>query len=490
MISIVCFIGLFLVAIGASSAEAEDTHLQTLSVNGRLYTLPSTTPILLDDEATTLAALLGRAPGLQLRWRPSTVAGTRGGTPELVFSYTLIGTVTAVKPLQVLGQGVTITADTALEGFDSVEDLAIGDAMIIAGLVDANGSLYATLVERRGAQGNKYLVNGYVQTFAVAEPRLQVGEQWFDTSGIGITDCPGGAPANGAYMTLRADSIPGFSPGDVIDTLVEAACASPVPPGTAGASGFLEGIITAVPDEQTFAIGPLLISHGVDTVFEYGGPDDLGEGVDVSIEGTFADTWSFVADSIEFVRPMTRFEAPMQPQDITPGQSLRPFGVAVAHSAQVRDEDGILADGLTSPTQVEVRAWIDSSGALHATRVRERGDPDAGQVKLRGPVEQITPPTFLIQGLLVDSSSAVFLDGDANPITAKAFFEALRINQVVNVNDAVWHADTGVLTGGELTSLGYDHTAPVPGKPGAIVSGSVTDYGRGDAIFGNGFQDP
>lgn len=193
MISIVCFIGLVLMALGASAAEADEVHLQTLSVNGRLYTLPSTTVIVLDEEPSTLAALPGLPAGLQLRWVPDDLPRiTRAGTPEPVPTCTLIGSVAETGPLPSLGQGITVTPDTVFEGLDSEEDLAISDAMIIAGLVDANGSLYATLVERRGIEGNKHPVNDCVQAFAVDEPRLCIDEQWFDTDGVVFVDSSGG----------------------------------------------------------------------------------------------------------------------------------------------------------------------------------------------------------------------------------------------------------------------------------------------------------
>ena len=95
---------------------------------------------------------------MQLLWQPG---AARRGAPALIFSYTLIGPVTGIDPLEVLGQRVTITGDTVLEGFTNPAQLVLGAPMIVAGLVDPNGSLYATLAVRRGAQDNKYLLTGY-----------------------------------------------------------------------------------------------------------------------------------------------------------------------------------------------------------------------------------------------------------------------------------------------------------------------------------------
>lgn len=469
--------------IGAQTLE------QTLTVNGRRFTLPADTPALIDGQPGVLSDLLDRPPGMQVRWQPAD-RNERGAVPTPVFSYTLIGPVTSISPLEVLGQAITITGDTVIEGFVSPDELELGMPMIIAGLVDANGSVYATLAERRGAQGNKYLLNGYVQEIGSPATQLRVGGQWVDTDGTTIADCPDGAPAIGDYVEMRADSIPGFEPGDIIDTLTEARCATPVPLGTPGAQGFLEGIVGLPIESQRFRLGSVTIEHGTATVFEFGGPDDLEPGADISTEGTFLDATTFIADSIEFVRPVVRFEAPMQPSDVTPGVSLRPFGVEVFHSAQVRDEDGILANGLGSPAQVRVRGWIDREGIAYAVRVRDRGDPEPAGSALRGPVQQITPPQLTIQGLTIDTTGAVLFDVDKQPLSTDEFFASVRRNHVVDVSDAAWNDSTRTLTGGTIILLGYEHTEPVPGDVQAVVAGTVRSYGVGDPVFADGFEMP
>jgi hypothetical protein len=475
----------WLIAMSMASSAIAQSTTQTIVVNNRTYTLPSETPVVIDGEPGQLADLLGQPAGMQLNWLSS---GERGTLPVPVFSYTLIGPVTQIDPLEVLGQPVTITGDTVVEGFATVDQLTPGDAMIIAGIVDPNGSLNATLAVRRDAAGNKYLLSGYVQQIAAIEPRLRIGSQWVDSGGVVFESCPDGFPVLGSYVELRADSIAGFQPGDPIDTVTDARCASPVPLGTPGAQGFLEGIVGAGIDGESFMLGPLTVLYDATTVFEFGGPDDLESGVDLSTEGVFIDATTFDADSVEFVRPVVRFEAPMGPDDVTPGVSLRPLGVVVHYSAQVRDEDGILANGLNSPSQVEVRGWIDRAGVAFATRVRERGDPTSNDVELRGPVDAFTRPVLIVQGLQVDTTGSLFLDADGAVMTADAFFAELQLNHVIDLAAAQWDAATRTLSGGTLTLLGFEHTQPIPGSPNTIVSGTVRSYGVGDPVFADGFD--
>lgn len=470
--------------LSAAAAAQAQPGSQTLEVGGRLYTLPSATPVLIDDQPGALADLVGRPGGMRVTWLPDPARGA----PVLVFSYAVIGTVTSTAPLRVLGLPVTITADTVVEGVDDPQAIPVGSPLVVAGLVDVNGGLLATLVEQRGAQGNRYLLSGHVQELQAGPARLRLGEQWLVLDAVAFTGCAGAMPAVGDYVEVRADSIPGFQPGDPIDTIVSARCATPVPVGTPGAQGALEGLVGTVGPDLQFTFGALQIAWTQDTVFEFGGPDDLEPGAEVGVEGVFVDAGQFTADAVEFVRPVVRFEAPMTPDQVDPGLALSPFGVEVRHSAQVRDDDGILANGLAQPSQVRVRGWIDRLGDRYATRVRERGAPDAADTALRGPVAVIAAPLLTVQSLTVDTTGALFLDVDKQPLTAQQFFEQVRPNHMVDLSAAAWNAGTGTLSGGTLILLGYEHTQPLPGIPGSIVAGIAHGYGIGDPIFASGFD--
>jgi hypothetical protein len=471
-------------ALSVPAAAWAQTGSQTLEVGSRLYTLPSTTPVLIDGEPGVLADLIGRPGGMHLTWMPDPARGA----PALVFSYTVIGTVTSTVPLRVLGLPVTVTADTVLEGVDDPEAIPVGTPLVVAGLVDVNGGLLATLVEQRGAQGNRYLLSGHVQQLQAAPAQLRLGEQWLAIAAVAFAGCAGPLPALGDYVELRADAIPGFQPGDLIDTVTSARCATPVPFGTPGAQGALEGLVGSAGPGQSFTFGALEIAWTGSTVFEFGGPDDLEPGAEVGVEGVFVDPGQFSADAVEFVRPVVRFEAPMTPSQVQPGIALSPLGVEVRHSSQVRDDDGILANGLAQPRQVRVRGWIDRLGDRYATRVRDRGAPDPTGVDLRGPVAAIAAPLLTIQSLTLDTTGALFLDVDKQPLTAEQFFEQVRLNHMVDLSAATWTAGTATLSGGTIILLGYEHTQPLPGIPGSIVAGTARGYGIGDPIFTSSFD--
>ena len=169
--------------IFAALISTADAATNSIRVSGRELVLPSETPVLIDGIPGQLSELVGKPGGMQLQWQASALRGA----PALVFSYNIIGPVTKIAPLEVLGQAITITGDTVLEGFTTPGELVVGAPMVLAGLVDANGSLYSTLAVRRGAQGNKYLLTGYVQE--LAPTRVRVGQQWLSSTGVVFNDC-------------------------------------------------------------------------------------------------------------------------------------------------------------------------------------------------------------------------------------------------------------------------------------------------------------
>jgi hypothetical protein len=472
----------------ASAASAQNLEF---TLNGRPVSLPLDTPAIIDGEPATLATVRNLPNGMQARWSSLPMEATLGGGPTPVFSYDLIGPVTGNNPLEVLGQPITVTSDTTLANVSMPIALPLNTPVVVAGLVDVNGSVLATLVERRGAFGNTFLLTGPVRAVVPATLQLRVGAQWISYQGVAFSGCAAPLPALGEYLAVRAQAQPDYIPGTVLSNVISGSCVQLVPPGSVGASGFLQGLVTAVPGSLEFRIGSLTVTLSPTTEYVFGARDDLAPGVAVSIEGAYVATETFAATVVEFVNPVVRFEAPMTPADVTPGVSLRPFGIVVRNSAQVRDEDQILANGLTLPTQVEVRGYLDRLGRAYATRVRERGNPDPGAVQLRGPVQSIAQPQLTIQGLTVDTTGASFVDELGTPMTAGAFFAALAVGHTVDASNAVYTAGNATLSGGLITYIGAE-PLQLPRSPSAgaasVNAGTASGYSNLTPLFVDGFE--
>lgn len=486
-----CWALMLLSMLIPAAALAQSGNLE-FTLNGRPVSLPLSTPIIIDDQQpTTLAAVRNLPNGMHVEWSGVPQPIPERGIAMPVFSYTLIGPVTGNDPLQVLGQPITVTGDTTLANVSPPIDLPLNTPMVVSGLVDPNGSVRATLVERREQFGNTFLLTGPVTAVNGLDSQLRIGAQWISyQGGVGFAGCAEPLPAIGEFLAVRAQAQPNYTPGAVLTDVISGYCLTLVPVGTVGASGFLQGTVTAVPDLNEFQIGTLAVVLAPTTEFVFGARDDLATGVSVNIEGNYEDTQRFAATVVEFVRPVVRFEVPMTPADITPGQSLRPFGVLVRNAPQVRDEDSILANGLTQATQVEVRGYLDRLGRAYATRVRERGNPDAGDVQLRGPVEQIAAPLLTIQGLTVNTSGADFRDELGNPMLAAEFFAAVQIGHLVDVGNSVYTAGNATLAGGVITYIGAEPLAPAraPAGAAAVNAGTASGYSTLTPLFVDGFE--
>ncbi len=458
---------LLLAAAATGTTQAQSL---TFSINGESVTMPLDTPVVIDGTPATLSDLRYRQNGMQARWSTPGVM-RRGVTPTPVFSYTLIGPVTQVSPMAVLGQPITITSDTTLSGVGASHTLPLGTPAVVAGLIDVNGSVLASLVERRGVAGPRFLLTGPVLAVNPGAQTISIGAQPVSVAGVVFDDCLAAVPAVGEYVELRATAIDPFPPGTTIDTVTDARCVALVPAGTPTAIGFLEGLVTEVPTDTRFLIGALAIDFDANTVFVFGDATDLDPGVGVIVHGSYVDADTLAATEIAFVRPVVRFEAPVAPAAVLAGTSISVFGIPVLWSAQVRDQDGYLANGMNQTRQVEVRGYIDGSGQAYATRVRDRGNPDINDVVLRGPVQAITEPTVTIQGLTVNTSGATFTDEYGAPLSSTEFFAGVQINHMVDASAATYNAASQTLNAGAIIWI----DAPVLRVPGSTPAGGLND---------------
>jgi hypothetical protein len=487
--------GLLALALCSASLGAHAQANVTFTINGQSHALPGSTPVSIDGTPAELREVRTRPNGLQANWVDTTGAAPTGvlGAPVLSFSYTVYGPVTANNPLTVLGQPVTVTGDTVLAGVEPPIALALGTPVLISGLVDANGSLLATLVERRAVFGNRFLLTGYVQELGAQAGSLRVGEQWVSAPGIVFQDCAGGVPAVGDYLEMRANAVASFPPGSVLDTVTDARCVQPVPVGTAGAIGTLQGMVQEAPVANEFMLGNVVVRFNTATVFVFGGIDDIAPGAALFAEGTFADATHFDAESIEFLQPAVRYEVPVTPAQVTPGVSISPYGIVVLNSAQVRDQDNILANGLAQTRQVQVRGYLDRNGQAFALRVRDRGNPDVNDCGVRGPVQSVNNPLLAVQGLTIDTTGATFTDEFGTPMSAAQFFAAVQVNHLIDVSAAAFNGATRTLTGGSIVYIGAE---PAVAERGASPFGGTTTIREGtaggyaipDTVFRNGFE--
>jgi Domain of unknown function (DUF5666) len=108
----------------------------------------------------------------------------------------------AANELTVMGQRVVVNASTAYKGATGLADLASGDAIEVYGLRQADGSMTASLIEKKNLA--VYGVRGVVLTLNQSTKSFNVGTLLVDYSAAAVT----GTLVNGASVKVRSSSQP------------------------------------------------------------------------------------------------------------------------------------------------------------------------------------------------------------------------------------------------------------------------------------------
>lgn len=480
---------LLLTTFGAIAAPALADDV--LDVQGRRVVVGPDTTIVVDDEILPPGSSVPQKPGFRVeaRFAPVRAPDGVGAEPAItvIFSYALKGPVTSTEPLRVLGQEITVTADTETAGLPggSIGNVAVGDHLDVSGYFDTNSSVLASFVEFSPTPIASWLLGGYIT--ALDAGTIAVGPQLVSTNGVAPQDC-GDALAVGQFVEIRADAIEGFGPGSMLDTVTDLRCVAPVPIGTPGALGALNGVVGTILSDTSFAFGSYTVTFDDTTGFRYGSADDILPGAALEVDGTFGENMTFIAQGIQFDAPMIRIEGPAEIADVVPGAdgTVTLLDNVVRRSAQIRDEDDIYVSGITQPRQIEIRGYLDHLGNRYATRARLRGAPDASDARAGGPVEWVDRPTLGVLGLTLDTTGALFEDPAEQPITADEFFLDAVEGALVEQNGS-WDAATHTITGG-VALLVARVEPPPPAPRGASHSLIVGTLRGSDRIFANGFD--
>jgi hypothetical protein len=491
--------GLILGAALAVAAAPIASAADSVTINGQrtFATSPQATYSLDGNPVTaTQAANLGAGYSVQVNIDNVDANASSGDATSINLRNLVRGPVTATDPLSVLSQPLVVTAETLLVDIPAgdLANVAVGDLLEVSGFLDSNGAIAATRVALRTDPMTDWKLFGQVSGFSGAS--FLIGAQAVDATGVTPFGC---VPAlqDGQFVEIETLPNAGFVAGSVLGQLTLLECEDPnfddPPPGTVTAS--LEGIISALPDPlpipPSFSMLGIEVITDAQTEYRAGGVDDLDIGVRVEVEGIFDDiARTMTAHEVRFVQAQVRFEAPVEPADVSPGQSILIMGSSAGFTAQTRDDDSIIS-GLSMPTQIEVRGLVDRDGQIFATRVRERGQPDLADTRLRGPVGAISAPQLVILGISVDTSTAQFRDPAHNVISAAEFFARVFPGTLVSAENAVYDPLGATLVAG-LVELEED-TLPASPKTTAgplgrgISRGTVTRFGA-DAIFASNFD--
>lgn len=420
---------------------------------------------------------------------------TTGTLSTIDFGVQLKGPITSVDPLTVLNIPVVVTADTLLQDIPNQDpgSLLLLDILDVGGFQDEDSTVQATVIELKPDGVPEWKLTGFVTS--VSAQNLSVGPQVVQFNGVTPRDCDTGLGV-GQFVEIKAAPDESFTTGSALTTTTDIECKETNLGGDPGNNvpASIEGFITDVDLSGDFFIGDQFVDITETTVFRNGEAEDIRVGIKVEAQGNLnTDTGTLTAVKVTFKEIRVRAEAPVSPADIGV-DTLRIFGFTVQVTPQTRVEDGIMSGGLTANTQVEVRAFVDSDNNLFATRIRERGNPQLDDVRLRGPIESIDRPLISILGVTIDTSSSLLRTDDAPGfISADEFFQTIHVGAQVQIeDDALYDPATNTISQGIIEiedSNTSSSTKSLPTKGPTVFGvgiGQIED--SGDILFLNAFE--
>ncbi len=358
------------------------------------------------------------------------------------------GPVTSLNPLQVLGQDVVLTADTNYFENDAPSanyPLALNDAIEINGFADNNNINIVSRIERKTLGLPVWKLVG-IASAPLTTGDFNVGSQEVSLGSVVPDNCTGGVVSPGDFVEVKAAEDPLFNPGAILTTVTAVECRTPGLAIPANASGTVleaqvEGLVTSV---IPLVVNGQTVTTGPGTVYTGGSALDVIIGAKLEAEGDLDTTTGILAaNQIRLRGRQVRIEAPAA---LPLGASFPILeNITINTSSLTEDDDGLIGAG-NGNRQVEVLGFLDANDQVIATRVRDRGPADPGQVRLRGPVGSNTcDPTgigdrdFDILTVTVDTSTAGSFAGiDGTSLSEQAFCDQATTGNFVEVEDGVF----------------------------------------------------
>jgi len=340
--------------------------------------------------------------------------------------------------LVVLGQtvlvdGLTVMEDRAQSSALALSALAVGQFVEVSGLIDANGTILATRIERQ---------TGFVASVTEVEVRstlsgLDTNAHTFVLGALTVhfrTATVVGSLSNGVFVQVRGTQTASGSSMTATRVTVE----DPTVGGATGTTMEIEGFVTAFTSATVLRVNGQAVTTTAQTVFDNGTVTDLAENTRLEVEGQVDTTGTLVAEKISFRRRNggnVRLEADVEAVTTTT-VTLLGLVVRVDPLTQFKDDMGgerhFRFDRIRGGDRLEIRGMVDAQGTIVATRLRRR--PPKTEVVLQAPVESITPPNLGIRGVAIQTNAAtVFEDFSPNHPTATQFFAILRSGTLVKV---------------------------------------------------------
>ncbi len=362
----------------------------------------------------------------------------------------------AAGVLTVAGQTVLVDANTSFDnsnGLTMLADIVAGNFVEVSGFFDSDGTIRASRIERKAVVG-EVEVHGIVSALTANTFMINaLTVNYTSVPAIIDDDFPGNMFSNGDQVEVKGAS---FSGSTLLATRVEPDGFGVGEGGVSSIGDFdegeIEGFVTRFVSTTDFDVAGLPVTTNNATVYTGGIASDLGLNVKVEVEGNVNSAGVLVANTVDIRRSNNLRVTALVDSVSTGNSTLTVLGIVVRVDAQTRMEDKSDADlepfnlsHINAGNYVEVRGGEDTGAAdILALQIEREDVPDVPgeETELRAFVEAVNRPFLTLAGVMVDTTGAVFRDVDDDPISDDAFFAAVNIGDLVDVDGT----ETGTTT--------------------------------------------
>jgi Domain of unknown function (DUF5666) len=198
----------------------------------------------------------------------------RKNVEGLIDSIDVVNNKLVVLGQTVLVDSLTVIEDRAQSSAIALSTLAVGQFVEVSGLVDANGEILATRIERK---------TGFVAGVTEVEVRgtlsgLNTNARTFALGALTVnfsTATVVGSLSNGVFVQVRGTQT---APGSIV-TATRVTVEDPTVGGAAGTKIEIEGFVTAFTSATVFSVNGQAVTTTTQTVFENGTIADLAQNV-------------------------------------------------------------------------------------------------------------------------------------------------------------------------------------------------------------------
>jgi len=348
----------------------------------------------------------------------------------------------------VLGQNVITDNLTSFDDDIVPEDitgLSDGSIVEISGVRDANGDIRATRIDISDDADGDFEVHGIVENLDLVAMTFNIGDLMVGFAGAELDDFGPNGIQNGDLVEIEGSTF--LNDGTFVATEVENENDDEDDrEGDDDDEAEISGLVTAIDSATRFTIGTTTVIITDSTEFEDGSASNIVLNASVEAEGRFNDNGELIAEEIEFEeRSDTEVEGRVGAIDAV-NQTVTVGGItfAITDTTKFEDDDDDLNQSfgfndLAVGDEVEIDGFVDTSGALIATKIErdddesENDEEDEKEVEIEGAISEIGPNSLIVVGrtILFDANTEFELDDD--DITVSEFLAALNVGDIVEI---------------------------------------------------------